>query len=230
MERTFVIKSDGEALAQGALEFIQERLARTEGAFWIALSGGSTPKVLYRKMAQAALPWERIFLIWGDERFVAHDHPDSNYLMVKEALLDSGHVAADHVYAWPILQDAQASADAFESTLRHVAPQGVQLALLGMGEDGHTASLFPDTAALEEKERFAVANWVAKLDCWRLTLSYPYFALCDEVLFLIGGAGKNQPLGEVLERDAHPSGKLRARKQVYIYADEAAAKGLSLKS
>jgi 6-phosphogluconolactonase len=101
MTKSLIVKPDGEALAQAALDLLVERLGRTQGDFWLALAGGNTPRALYQKMARTDLPWARLNLIWGDERFVPHDHPDSNYRMVKEALLDSGHLKDDQIHPWP---------------------------------------------------------------------------------------------------------------------------------
>ena len=224
IQRELVVQPNAEQLAVAALEFLRQRLASSQGEFVLSLAGGSTPKVLYRAMAQTSdLPWSRLRLIWGDERFVPHDHADSNYLMVKETLLDAGHISPDRIHPWPILATPQESAQAYEQLLRDKTPEGAHLALLGMGDDGHTASLFPDTEALGETQRWAVANHVAKLDSWRLTLTYPYFAKCQDVLFLITGAGKRQPLAEVFASNQHPSGKLAARSTVYFFADPAAA-------
>ena len=225
MHKTLRVEPDGEALAQAALEFVRERLDRSEGPFWLALAGGSTPRALYRRMAQAPLPWERLNLVWSDERFVSPEHPDSNFRMVKEALLDSGHLPASQVHPWPILTDAALSAEAFEATLRQLTPSGVQLALLGMGEDGHTASLFPGTRALSEQQRWATANWVEKLECWRLTLTYPYLAMAQEALCLLSGKSKNAALRDVLQGNL-PAGAITANQGVFFLADSAAAQGI----
>ena len=218
------IFEDGAAVARAALEFWKERQARAQEAFWVSLAGGTTPKELYRSLAQESLDWSRLHLLWGDERFVPHDHPDSNYRMVKEAWLDrvSG---LGGIYPWKIGESAEHSAELYEEQLRK-RPQGVDLCLLGMGDDGHTASLFPATAALQEQQRWAVANWVDKFDSYRLTMTYPYLNLSKEVVFLITGAGKAPALREVLRSGEHPAAGVRGQQATYFFLDRAAAADL----
>ena len=214
------IFADGDAVARAALQFWIERHSRG-GPFWVSLAGGTTPKELYRMLAEQPLSWGDLHLLWGDERFVPHDHADSNYRMVKETLLDriSG---VGEAHPWKILADADASAEDYEKVVR-ARPQGVDLCLLGMGDDGHTASLFPGTKGLEEQQRWAVANWVEKFNSHRLTLTYPYLNGSREVLFLITGAGKARALREVLREGQHPAAGVRGREGTYYFLDKAAA-------
>jgi len=214
------IFADGAAVARAALQFWIDRHSRG-GPFWVSLAGGSTPKELYRMLAEQPLNWSDLHLLWGDERFVPHDHVDSNYRMVKETLLDriSG---VGEVHPWKILADAAASAEDYEQVVR-ARPQGVDLCLLGMGDDGHTASLFPGTKGLEEKQRWAISNWVEKFNSDRLTLTYPYLNQSKEVLFLITGEGKAKALREVLRAGQHPAAGVRGREATYFYLDKAAA-------
>lgn len=214
---------NAEAVARAALDFWKQRHEAAEREFWVSLAGGSTPKALYQSLSEQDLDWGKLHLIWGDERFVAPDHADSNYRMVREAWLDRVSPPADQVHPWPILAEAPDSARQYEELLRERRPTGVDLCLLGMGDDGHTASLFPDTEALQEQDRFAVANHVPKFDAYRLTLTYPYIAQSREVLFLITGSSKAAPLRAVLEEGKHPAAGVTARQGVFFYVDQAAA-------
>lgn len=224
MKEVQIFDSPAE-VAQAALEFwVQRHQASSD--FWVSLAGGSTPKELYRRLAGQSLDWSKLHLIWGDERFVAHDHPDSNYLMVRQTLLDSV-ASVGTSKPWSILDSAQSSAQEYESWLRQNRPQGVDLCLLGMGDDGHTASLFPGTRALQEKERLAVDNWVEKFNAPRLTLTYPYLNAAKEVLFLITGANKAQPFKEVLENHQHPTAGVEGSGATYYFLDREAAASLS---
>jgi 6-phosphogluconolactonase len=194
-----VVRATNEAVAQ-------------RGRFTIALSGGSTPKSLFNLLATNAkttLPWDRMFFFWGDERHVPPTDPDSNYRMADETMLSKIPVAAGNVFRIPTENpDAAAAAEAYEQTLRKFfdLKQGefprFDLILLGMGPDGHTASLFPNTAALQETSRLVVANWVEKMKTHRLTLTLPVLNAARCVTFLVSGIDKAPALHEVLESDA----------------------------
>jgi 6-phosphogluconolactonase len=182
------------------------------GRFTIALSGGSTPKNLYTLIAanaSANLPWSQMFFFWGDERHVSPDDPDSNYGMAKQTLLAKIPVPPANIFRIPAENpDASAAAEAYEQTLRSffaLAPgefPRFDLILLGMGPDGHTASLFPETAALQEKSRLVVANWVEKLKTSRITFTLPVLNAARCVAFLVSGTDKAAVLHEVLEGNA----------------------------
>src|SRR5579863_9825227 len=153
------------------------------GRFTIALSGGSTPKSLFNLLATNArttLPWDRMFFFWGDERHVPPTDPDSNYKMADQTMLSKIPVAAGNVFRMAAENpDAADAAEAYEKTLQDffALPPGqfprFDLILLGMGPDGHTASLFPGTAGLQEKSRLVIANWVEKFKTSRITLTLP---------------------------------------------------------
>jgi len=213
------------------------------GRFTIALSGGSTPKNLHTLLATNArnsLPWDRTFFFWGDERHVPPTDPDSNYRMAEETLLSKIPVAAANVFRIPAENpDAAAAAEAYEQTLRKFfALQPGQfprfdLILLGMGPDGHTASLFPGSAALQEKSRLVVANWVEKFKTNRITLTLPVLNAAYCVAFLVSGTEKAAALRAVLEGDApgeqYPSKLVRPTDGKLIWlVDRAAASGLKL--
>lgn len=226
-----------EEVIRAATEAVAQR-----GRFSIALSGGSTPKNLYTLIAanaSASLPWAQMFFFWGDERHVPPDDPDSNYRMTKEAFLSKIPVPPANIFPIPAENpDASAAADAYEQTLRKffaLAPgefPRFDLILLGMGPDGHTASLFPETAALQEKSRLVVANWVEKMKTSRITLTLPVLNAARCVAFLVSGADKAPALHEVLEGTAaaekYPSKLVRPTEGRLIwFVDRAAASELS---
>jgi 6-phosphogluconolactonase len=212
------------------------------GRFAIALSGGSTPKNLYTLIAANAntsLPWERIFFFWGDERHVPPEDAESNYRMAKETLLSKVAIPAGNIFRIPAeYADATVAAAAYERTLQKffaLAPgefPRLDLILLGMGPDGHTASLFPETAALGEKSRLVVSNWVEKLKASRITVTLPVLNSARCVAFLVSGSDKAAALREVLEgngpAEKYPSKLVRPTDgKVIWFVDRAAASGLS---
>jgi 6-phosphogluconolactonase len=233
-----------EAAAEEVLRAAKEAVEK-RGRFTIALSGGSTPKNLFNLLATNArtvLPWDRTFFFWGDERHVPPTDPDSNYHMAEETMLSKIPVAAGNVFRMAAENpDAAAAAEAYEQTLRKFFALETgqfprfDLILLGMGPDGHTASLFPGTAALQEKSRLVVANWVDKLKASRLSLTLPVLNAAACVTFLVSGMDKAAALHAVLEGDApgeqYPSKLIRPVDGKLIWlVDRAAASALSIKS
>ena len=201
-----------EELAEAAA---REFVVRAEGAidalgrFAVVLAGGSTPKATYETLARdypGELDWGRVHVFFGDERTVPPDHEDSNYRMAHEVLLSRVPVGGVHRMRGE-LPPAEAAA-AYEKALReYFGPEGVpalDLILLGLGEDGHTASLFPETSALDVTDRWVVANPVLKLETTRLTLTAPAINAAKAVSFLVAGEGKAEALKEVLQGDADP--------------------------
>src|SRR6266496_4828394 len=196
-----------EELVRCAKESVNER-----GRYTIALSGGSTPKNLFNLLAtnaRSVLPWDRTFFFWGDERHVPPTDPESNYRMAEDTMLSKIPVAAGNVFRIPAENpDAAAAAEAYEQTLRkffQLKPGEVpvfDLIILGMGPDGHTASLFPNSPGLQEKSRLVIANWVEKLKTSRLTLTLPVLNAARCVVFLVSGTDKAAILRTVLEDDA----------------------------
>jgi 6-phosphogluconolactonase len=192
---------------------------RGRGVFTVALSGGTTPKGVYTLLAEddtlrQQVPWEQVLFFWGDERHVPPDHPDSNFRMAYDAMLSRLPIDPDHL--WRIkgeYEDASKAAEEYERDLRGVVRAGraeddglprFDLVLLGIGPDGHTASLFPGTSALHEPRRLVVANRVAKLDTERITLTAPVLNNASDVLFLIHGADKAEALHAVLDGPHDP--------------------------
>jgi len=198
-----------EEVVRAATEAVAQR-----GRFTIALSGGSTPKNLFNLLATNArtvFPWDRTYFFWSDERHVPPTDPESNYRMAEEIMLSKIPVNAGNVFRIAAENpDAAAVAEAYEQTLRkffQLQPGQVpvfDLILLDVGPDGHTASLFPNTAGLQEKTRLVIANWVDKLKANRLTMTLPVLNSAREMAFLASGTDKAQVLRTVLEEDAPP--------------------------
>lgn len=231
------------AAAEEVVKAANEAVA-ARGRFTIALSGGSTPKSLYNLLATNArtvLPWDKMFFFWGDERHVPPTDPESNYRMTEEAMLSKVPVPPGNVFRIQAENpDADAVAAEYEKTLRKFfkldsgAVPHFDLILLGLGPDGHTASLFPGTAALKEKSRLVVANWVEKLKTHRLSLTLPALNAGRCVAFLVSGTDKATVLKTVLEEDApgeqYPAKLVRPSDGNLIWLmDRAAASGLSNK-
>jgi 6-phosphogluconolactonase len=230
-----------QAAAEEVITAATDAIA-ARGRFTIALSGGSTPRSLYTLIAanaNSSLPWEKIFFFWGDERHVPPTDTESNYRMAEETILSKVPVPAANIFRVPTENpDASAAAEAYEQTLRKFFELAAgefprfDLILLGMGPDGHTASLFPETVALQEKSRLVVANWVEKLHAYRITLTLPVLNAARRVAFLVSGADKASVLHEVLEGSApgekYPSKLIRPRDGKLIwFLDRAAASELS---
>ena len=245
-EPEIVVQPSLEALSREAAARFQRLAADSiaaAGRFSVALSGGSTPRALYRLLGQPplreAIDWPRVHLFWGDERFVPADHPDSNYRLAREAFISRVPIPAANVHPVPTAGgDPQAAAAQYEETLRRFfapsegeAPR-FDLVLLGLGADGHTASLFPGSPALDEDRRPVVAAYVPKLGAWRLTLTPPALRGARHVVFLVSGSNKASVLREVLEGpyDPHrlPAQLVRPDKgELTWLLDEAAASLLS---
>ena len=180
--------------------------------FSLALSGGSTPKALYELLAldpfRSRIDWAKVEVFFGDERNVPPDHKDSNYRMAREALLSKVPIPGDNVYRVAGELDSNEAARQYGQMLKEKFGEGgIDLVLLGMGDDGHTASLFPETAALDETKHRCVAHYVEKSTTgksWRLTLTAPFINRSREVLILVAGASKAKPLVEVLEGPRDP--------------------------
>src|SRR4051794_1513681 len=204
---------DPAAVAQDAAERLlelSEAAIETAGRFSVALSGGSTPKALYQILAspqyQSQIDWPNVDVFFGDERCVPPDHAESNYRMAKEALLSKVPLPGDNVYRMRgELPDPNEAAREYGETLKEkFGDGGLDLVLLGMGPDGHTASLFPETKALDEPKHRCVANFVAKLEAWRLTMTAPFINRARNVIFLVTGAEKAASLAQVLEGPREP--------------------------
>ncbi len=212
-EVEYRIYNSADALSRAAAEHFlskaQDAVA-AKGVARIAVSGGSTPKRTFELLANpaekyvAAMPWRKIELYWVDERSVPPEDKDSNYRMTREALLDKVPLKPDSIFRIEGELDPERAAARYESAIRnHLRLEGAEgprfdVLALGMGDDGHTASLFPHTAAINEMIRIAVANEVPQKDTWRITLTWPVINQAHDVFFLIAGKDKAQPVHDVL--------------------------------
>jgi 6-phosphogluconolactonase len=182
------------------------------GRFTVALSGGSTPKAMFQILAEKpfadSLPWRSIYFFWGDERCVPPDHPDSNYRMANEALLSKVPIPRENVFRIPAEDDDhQRAADHYSETLQKFFGEEwphFDLVFLGMGPDGHTASLFPGTTALGVHDRIAAANYVEKFQSWRITLTADSINRARNINFLVAGKDKAPALKEVIRGPRNP--------------------------
>lgn len=209
-----VILTDVNALARAAVDIFVEQAQsalRAKGRFAVALSGGSTPRAVYKLLADAPLAWENIHLFWGDERCVPPDHADSNFRMTTESLLMRVHIPPENVHRIQGELAPELAAARYEQELRAFfgdVPR-FDLILLGLGDDGHTASLFPESPALHERTRWAAA--VAHETpppplVPRVTLTLSVLNAARQVVFLVSGGGKAARLAEVLRASmASPS-------------------------
>lgn len=209
-------------------------------AFHLALAGGSTPKSIYELMARepycSNLPWDKMHFYFGDERCVPADHTDSNYRMTRQALLSKVPVPESNVHPIVVdLQDVAASAKRYEDELKSHLPRNdsvsvFDLVLLGIGDDGHTASLFPGTPILKETAKWVDAVYVEKFDAWRISLTYPIINAAANVFVIAAGSGKSDILKNVIVGERKESGDFQYPVQgiqpagdLVWYLDRAAA-------
>lgn len=223
-----------EALARQVAEWMVERLGATEGKVVVALSGGSTPKLLYTLLATAEfagrIPWERVHWCWGDERFVPPDAPSSNYRMTHEAMLSHVPVPPDHVHPIPTTGLSPAAAAAvYEQMLREIHGDGdlarplFEIVLLGLGTNGHFASLFPETPSLTERDAWAVDVTPAG-EKTRISLTYPPLESCRHAAFIVAGADKRAVVAAVQAgQDDLPASHYRPAGELHWFVDDAAA-------
>jgi len=215
----YCVEPDKSALAERAAEFVVEKTQQAvaaRGRARIAISGGSTPRATFEVLAEGGgalgkrMPWDKLDLFWVDERCVPPDHPDSNYRMTRKALLDYVPLKPDQIHRIEGELEPDEAAARYEAELRQCfrlgtteAPQ-FDLIQLGMGPDGHTASLFPHTDALREIVKLVTANYVEEKDMWRVTLTWPVINQASQVFFLLSGAEKALILNEVFEGQHDP--------------------------
>jgi 6-phosphogluconolactonase len=249
------IYRDAEELALKAAQHfarLADQYVVGRGLFTVALAGGSTPRAMFKLLADTPFretsPWSRIFFFWGDERCVPPDHPDSNYLMAQQTLLSKVPVPRQNIFRIPAeLEDHDHAAELYCQTLSsfflsglgkshtQTAPLSIMprfdLILLGMGADGHTASLFPQTKALHMNDRIAVANFVPKFNTYRITLTATAINNARNVTFIVSGDDKAEALKEVLEGpyrpEIYPSQMVHPSSGTLLWmVDEAAARML----
>jgi 6-phosphogluconolactonase len=210
----WVVLPDLEAVSRAAAARFVE-LAQLHDRFSVALAGGSTPRRLYEMLARAPfkdqVQWDRVHFFWGDERCVPCDHADSNYRMAREALLDHVPITPGHVHRIRGELTPDQAADAYQAQLESELGADVRLdlVLLGMGADGHTASLFPGASALAESLRRVLAVYVESLRSWRVTLTLPMLNAARQVVFMVGGAAKAETLARVRAGECLPAALVR---------------------
>jgi 6-phosphogluconolactonase len=235
------------ASAAGMFASVATAAAEARGVARVAISGGTTPKAMFTLLADqsapyfARVPWDRLQLFWVDERCVPPTDAESNYRMTNEAMLAHVPLPAAQIHRMEGELDPEAAAARYEAVMRTAfkLAEGefpvFDLVLLGMGDDGHTASLFPHTAALHEMERLVVANHVPQKETWRITLTSPVINRGREVAFLIEGAGKAQVVHDVFlgayDPESKPSQLVRPESgRLTVMLDAAAASELPLSS
>lgn len=199
------------------------------GSFSVALSGGSTPKALYQLLTKPPysnqIPWEKLWLFWSDERSVPPTHPDNNYHMAMEAGLKNMPIA--HIYRMHAETNIEQNAALYEEAIKH---KPFDLVMLGIGEDGHTASLFPDTEALRIKDRLVAANYIPDKKTWRMTLTYSGIHHSKNIVIYVLGESKKQIVHDVFlgPKNRYPIQKIGTKEHPALWIlDKAAASFLS---
>jgi 6-phosphogluconolactonase len=226
---TLEVVKDAGALAARAAEIIAGRVRTATAPYRVVLSGGSTPRATYQLLACKDVDWDCAELFFSDERFLPPDHKDSNYRMVRESLLASGMVNPRKLLAIPTDGTPQSAADRYDETLRQQYGAGslepgvplFHLTLLGLGDDGHTASLLPGQPVLKEREKWAAAVPQGR-DEPRITLTYPALESSALIIFLVSGAAKRDALAQA-RGGLLPAGALKPQGEVLWLVDEAAA-------
>lgn len=227
---------DASALATMVADWLTARIQASTGRFALNLSGGSTPQRLYALLAtppyRERIDWQRLHLFFGDERYVPHDDPDSNYRMVDEALIAHVPLPRENIHPIPSGPSPEAAARAYEATLKayygadHLAPARplFDVTLLGFGPDGHTASLFPGSTALAEREAWALPVIGAKPPPQRITLTYPVLDSSSAVAFLAAGAEKAEMVRRLQSGDhSLPAARIAPLGELHWFLDIAAA-------
>jgi 6-phosphogluconolactonase len=235
-EARLEVLADPDALARRVADWLLELATSTDGVFVVALSGGSTPRPVYEHLAgpqyRDTFPWSRTHWFWGDERFVPHDDARSNFRMVREALLSRAPIPGANVHPIPAEGvTPEAAAAAYERELKTFYGAEVpdparplfDVMLLGLGPDGHTASLFPGTPVLAERERWVVSVVGVKQEA-RITLTYPTLQSSRHTAFLIAGEEKRAIFGRLRRGDPElPAARVRPGGDLTWFADSAAA-------
>ena len=236
-----VVYDSSEELKQAAAETITQYACNIVGQqsnFSMALAGGSTPVGVYELLVKnpylEKFPWDQTKFLFGDERYVPHDHKQSNYRMAMQAFLNEAPVNADAIYPVPTDCDDQAEcASRYEDTIKQMLSTNslpaIDLILLGMGDDGHTASLFPDTDILKVADSAVAAVYVEKLKSWRISLTFPTLNNAGQVMVLVSGDSKAERLAEVLMSGTkkYPIQMVNNPNGMLWLIDRAAASGLS---
>ena len=230
------ILPDPLAVAHHVAEWMMRAAQAAPGPFRVSLSGGSTPKALYELLAsdqfRGRFPWPRVFWYWGDERFVPHDHPDSNYRMAREAMLSKVDVPSENIYPIPTDGTPEDAARRYERTLKEaydaatLDPQRpfFDVTLLGLGPDGHTASLLPGEPVLNERKHWVVAVSHGRPEV-RITMTYPVIESSRRVAFLVAGEEKAEIFSTIRAGNSQlPAARVRPVGELFWFVDQAAAR------
>jgi 6-phosphogluconolactonase len=229
------VLADPPALSRRVAEWMTELALAAPGPFRVSLSGGSTPKALYELLASAPFierfPWRRVHWYWGDERFVPYDHPDSNFRMTREAMLANAPVPPENINPVPTDGDPDDAAARYERTLQTAYGAAVldparplfDITLLGLGPDGHTASLLPGEPVLEERRRWVAAVSHGRPEV-RITMTYPVIESSRHVAFLVAGKDKAPIMSEIRGGDSQvPAARVLPVGDLVWFLDKAAA-------
>ena len=214
-------------LAGAAADYVTSCIRNTDRPMTLGLAGGSTPEATYERLAEASVDWSQVTLWLGDERWVPHDHPESNTRMARAALADkvvARLLAPDSAFGEPA-----AAAESYSAALGQAFFEDrPDLVLLGMGEDGHTASLFPGSPALVDDSGIYLANWLEENQAWRLTASMSLLWSARELVFLVQGEGKAEVLSQIIDEDLpYPAQRVASGADAVRWmVDEAAASQL----
>lgn len=228
---------DPAALAHHVAEWMTAMALASPGQFLVSLSGGSTPKTLYGLLAsdefRGRFPWQRVSWYWGDERFVPYDHPESNYRMTREAMLAKAPVPPENIHPVPADGTPDEAASRYERTLQAAYGTTVldparplfDITLLGLGPDGHTASLLPGEPVLEERKRWVAAVSHGRPEA-RITMTYPVIESSRHVAFLVAGREKAEIFGAIRAGGSQvPAARMQPVGELIWFVDQAAAGG-----
>jgi 6-phosphogluconolactonase len=231
------VQPDPPSLARHVADWMTDLALGTPGPFRVSLSGGSTPRALYELLASAPFvarfPWQGVHWYWGDERFVPYDHPDSNFRMTREAMLAKAPVPPQNVHPVPTDGDPDAAAARYERTLQTAygaatldpARPLFDLTLLGLGSDGHTASLLPGEPVLDERRRWVVAVSHGRPEV-RITMTYPAIDSSRHTAFLVVGKEKAPIIAAIRGGNSDvPAARVRPVGELVWFLDQAAASG-----
>lgn len=229
------ILPDAGALAHRVAEQMTTAALATDACYRVSLSGGSTPKTLYSLLASDAylqrFPWARVHWYWGDERFVPHDHPDSNFRMAREAMLDKAPVPPENIHPIPTDGDADDAAWRYARMLQETYGSNIlkpqqplfDITLMGLGEDGHTASLLPGEPVLKQRDQWVAAVSHGRPEI-RITMTYPVIASSRLVAFLVSGTAKSSIFQEIRSGNSHvPAVEVSSVGDLIWFVDRAAA-------
>ena len=227
--RDYIVLEDSKAAVEFAVEHwihCAERAIQQRGRFAVALSGGSTPKAIYERLVKEKVDWSKVWLFWSDERAVPPDHPDSNYRMAMESF-SKVPVPPSQIFRMKGEKEIEKNALDYEEKIHHNLDKHLfDLVMLGVGEDGHTASLFPNTKALEEKNRLVVANHISEKNTWRMTLTFGCINKSLHTVIYAIGPSKHLIVPKVLQaaiESPFPSSKVGTPEHKALWVLDAAA-------